>query len=99
MSHEDRVRVALVHEAAKAVGRTKVPFAWGTLNDAAQAECIEAASAAVSVVRPLLLDFDTWTAVADAIGHHPHSYDLSDESHRLDVVQIVCEQLAKLVDR
>jgi len=88
MSQEDRVRVALVHEAAKAVGRTKVPFAWG-----------EAASAAVSVVRPLLLDFDTWAAVADAIGHHPHSYDLSDESHRLDVVQIVCEQLAKLVDR
>lgn len=42
-----------------------------------------------------LLDFDTWEKVAERIGRHPYTYDLDDSSHRLDVVQIVCEALAK----
>ena len=46
-------------------------------------------------VRGWLLDFDTWERVAERIGKHPFTYDLDDSSHRLDVVQIVCEALAK----
>jgi hypothetical protein len=41
-----------------------------------------------------LRDPQTWERVAERIGHHPYTYDLSDSSHRLDVVQIVCEALA-----
>jgi hypothetical protein len=41
-----------------------------------------------------LTDPKTWEAASEAIGMHPHYYDLSDASHRLDAVQIVCEALA-----
>lgn len=37
---------------------------------------------------------ETWEAVAAAIGEHPYTYDLDDDSHRMDVVQIVCEAAA-----
>ena len=40
--------------------------------------------------------FETWERVAEIIGDHQYTYDLSDSSHRLDVVQIVCEALAKI---
>lgn len=38
-----------------------------------------------------------WEQVSTAIGDHPYTYDLGDDSHRLDVVQIVCEALAEVV--
>lgn len=41
---------------------------------------------------------ETWQMVADRIGSHPHTYDLSDSSHRLDVVQIVLTALLKVSD-
>jgi hypothetical protein len=41
-----------------------------------------------------LRDPDTWESVAAAIGDHPYTYDLDDTSHRMDVVQIVCEAAA-----
>lgn len=40
--------------------------------------------------------FDTWQKVADVIGFHDYVYDLADESHRMDVVQIVLQAYAKL---
>ena len=42
-----------------------------------------------------LTDPNTWDAVAQVMGEHDYTYDLSDRSHRLDVVQIVCEALAR----
>lgn len=42
-----------------------------------------------------LLDPETWIGAAEAIGKHDFTYDLSDSSHRMDVVQIVCEALTK----
>lgn len=38
----------------------------------------------------------TWERVAEAIGHHPYEYDLSDTSERLDVVQIVLTTLDRV---
>lgn len=38
-----------------------------------------------------------WEIVADAIGHHPYTYDMDDSSHRLDVVQIVMTAAAKVL--
>lgn len=46
--------------------------------------------------RSTLTEFDTWQEVADALPDKEHTYDMSDDSHRLDIVQIVCETLAKL---
>lgn len=46
-----------------------------------------------------LTDPATWDAVAVQIGHHPYTYDLSDSSHLLDVVQIVCEAAAKALGK
>lgn len=36
-----------------------------------------------------------WDAVAQRIGDNDHEYDLGDASHRLDVVQIVCEAASR----
>lgn len=44
-----------------------------------------------------LNDPDLWEQVSAAIGAHPYTYDLSDDSHRMDVVQIVCLALAEVV--
>ena len=42
-----------------------------------------------------LLDWQLWERIAAAIpSNRCLVYDLTDESHRLDVVQIVCEALA-----
>ena len=41
-------------------------------------------------------DPQLWERVAEVIGEHPYTYDLDDRSHRLDVVQIVCEALSTL---
>lgn len=41
-----------------------------------------------------LRDPETWENAAEAIGKNDHLYDLGDSSHRLDVVQIVCQALA-----
>lgn len=38
---------------------------------------------------------DTWQRAARAIGTHDFTYDLSDASHRIDVVQIVADALAQ----
>ena len=55
---------------------------WDTITKAAP-------QVAVALRRP-----DVWENAAAAIGKHPHEYDMSDSSERLDVVQIVCEALA-----
>ncbi len=44
----------------------------------------------LSTERDRLADPDFWEQVADRIGKHDYTYDLGDDSHRLDVVQIVC---------
>lgn len=46
-----------------------------------------------------LADPTLWQAVADQIGDHRFTYDLSDDSHRMDVVQIVLEATAKVCSR
>jgi hypothetical protein len=40
-----------------------------------------------------------WDQVAKAIGDHPYTYDLDDSSHRLDVVQIVCQTVAQVTEQ
>lgn len=40
---------------------------------------------------------DFWPLVADDIGDHPYHYDLSDRSHLLDVVQIVCQSAVQVL--
>lgn len=42
-----------------------------------------------------LNDPDLWERVAGRIGEHPYTYDLGDDSHRLDVVQVVLAALWK----
>lgn len=41
-----------------------------------------------------LRDPNAWEAIAADIGDRPHTYDLDDSSHRMDVVQIVCQAAA-----
>lgn len=43
--------------------------------------------------------YELWERVADEIGDHDYGYDLNDSSHRLDIVQVICEALARVVDR
>lgn len=49
--------------------------------------------------RKWLKDPATWEAVSAAVATvTTHEYDLEDSSHRLDVVQIVCEAVARLAE-
>lgn len=40
---------------------------------------------------------ETWERIADALADKDYSYDLSDSSERLDIVQIVCEAIFRVM--
>lgn len=42
---------------------------------------------------------ETWERIAENIGVNDYSYDLSDASERLDVVQIVCEAIFRVMSQ
>jgi hypothetical protein len=45
-------------------------------------------------------DPDLWDSIAKEMGQLPaFLYDLGDDSHRLDVVQLVCEAIARIDGR
>ena len=48
-----------------------------------------------TTVEARLGDPRVWDRIAEAIGKHPYEYDMGDDSHRLDVVQIVCEAILR----
>jgi hypothetical protein len=50
---------------------------------------------ATNAVKKWLTSPDAWDLIAEAIGDHSYEYDLGDSSHRLDVVQIVCQAAAR----
>ena len=67
------------------------------MSDRAQPNAQPVAGLSAKQVAGWLLDFDVWERVSERITS-AHTYDLDDSSHRMDVVQIVCEALAQEVN-
>jgi hypothetical protein len=47
----------------------------------------------------VLMKPDTWEAVAGEMKGRGFTYDLDDDSHRMDIAQLVCEALFRIASR